>query len=465
MVTNYKNIIILTLLVAIMVLMAVWWDFRLVLLFISNIFFYGKSEAKLFFFVTYLTLFYFLTNAFKPTWVSKVKDSWLWGLVFILALLNFASYLYFVFSFNLNIREMPIFVSNGYFESLSQPVHIHTLKAAITWPLYVLGYKALPTYGDGLMFFPYIPIFYISAFFVLLVLLLVVFFKGFQFISDSTGLFLSTLVYSLLSFGLLKSLLDGGPLDYEFILYFLFFYQLLKRKIFFVLSLFVWVITLVLHFFYYRFYLKVEDVSLIFDVLFPFVYLFCLLMFFTLLVVERRLSAKAVFFGLLGLGLQFKNPTLIDLNYSNTKIPNSSLVVISSHKDLPYETLYKGSTISSYVDVAKKESTLMDYIKRHNLRFQYYPILIDGLTCDMKATTIYWSEVKVVSGFPKLGEKFGHSYDYFSYSKMLKDGNDYVLEYHSKGCTPPYQQLLAQEVFDRGVERGIIFSKEEVRVR
>ncbi len=440
---------------------------------VSNIFFYGKSDAKLFGFLIYFAVLLLgillrSSNSDSTTCRAHPKVFWIWVSVLILSSLNLVSYFYYVIKFNLDIRTFPVFVSRGNFEGFSQLIHIHTLKPALSWPLNYFGITDLQGYGDGLIFFSYLPLFYIVSSVILVGLFVLMVQKGWSLDRKEKPFFLSLVLFAISSFGVIKALIDGGPLNNEFILSAVFLHMFMHarsqehgRKVTIEPALKAVLYLSIFYFVYYRFFLEVSDLGRIFHLLTPIWSTFCLLSFLFLLCLQRKLKLHFVLLLCLGLALQYDSSTVSEINYHRQKIPKKSKVIITSSKSLPYPVLYTGPTLSSYFTYSQDGTELMDYIYKHGLRFQYYPIMVDGFNCTLDSVDLYWADVLVIEGKPELGPKLGGASDYIKYSNFsYVSTNVYSMQAHIKGCHPAVQHVLAQELLLRGVDLGVIIRRE-----
>jgi len=440
---------------------------------VSNIFFFGKSNTKLLSYLIYLGAFVFYafisTTRFKLQ--MKIATKHIWALLLVVSMLSVGSYVFFAARYNLDTRGGSVFISDGLFEDFLQIAHIHTLKPTLTWPLTLFGVSNVPHVGDGIIFFEYMPVFYVFGSVFVYALLILLTLKGVELINNRKYSLGFIILYSLLAFGVFKSLLDGGPFSTEFVISLVFYYvfininsyedrvkAIIKNPLIILLSL------TVVYFVYQYFYIGNTDIisTLISYIQFysEFLILTALMLFQISGKKLRIISFLVLFCGLL---LQLDCPTIKTMAYAYKQIPEGFQVVLADEKFLPYPVLYKGPTVNSYITVSAKNENFLDYILRNELNLQYYPINVAGMTCTLAPSVAYSVEVAVLQGIPQIGVRNGDMTDFMAYSTLsyLHD-NHYILEIQPRGCFSDARYMISQELFVRNVTRGLVVGQRKV---
>lgn len=438
--------------------------------FFFNIFFFGNSNAKLLMFLLYFPLL-----LVAPPLICRISrfladKKVLWSLLLVNVLLSLFSFFNLLSRFDLDLRSFPLFVLNGSYDTASHLLHMHTYKPSLTFPLRLFGFSHVPRYGDGLTFYDFQPSLYIIGGIFLSLMM-------FSFIAYSTrggkkprNLY-STFLYALFSFGLLKSLLDGGVFWYEFI-FSLYFFALISSRKFpemslkkvLIQSLLVLCGVLLFYLIYYFFVLNVKDATRLFNIFMPPVSMFLgSLGLLSFSASERSFKFLGVITCVAMVCLQIFSPSYKGLIYAFKKVPAGSTVYLSTEHPLDVDPAFTGVYINTYKFTSKGSNRLLDYILRYDLRLLYYPLNIAGITCSPNSSQVYNVVVRVLEGDVATGLELGNgsSHKVFSRMTLMESPSfyeTYTLEYKPKGCHPNIQALLAEETFTRGVKRGLIIS-------
>jgi len=449
--------------------------FSMFMQFFSNIFFFGNSDAKLLGYLVYMmALVSYVVLSRKGYSVKvRIKNAYVWGSIAVVALLNLCSFFTLVLKLGLDIRNYPIFITNGIYENISHLLHIHTLKPALTWPLTLFGVTNLNHYGDGLLFFNYMPVFYIISSLCLLVMMVLIVLKAIEKINSKNTSLLYLAFYAIVTLGIIKTSVDGGPLNNEFILSAVFYYLLLtiekykdKETTIVKKPITALLIMTVGYFVYYYFFIGNSSLENLYHIFTPIYSVFFILIALILkLFGEKSLKWPIILLLFMGLLLQYDSPTMKGVIYTFQKIPEDTRVVIYEGKELPYPVMYKGPVMTSYYTYAKKGERIIDYIVKDRLRFLYYPVNVDGVTCFMSPQKLERMRVLVLEGSPNSNRIIGGPTSFSNYSVLTQDqGDNYILEFQPNGCYPALQHLIAQELLLHGVTKGIVLGDVDVPI-
>lgn len=197
---------------------------------IVNLFAGGRSFTKVFLFLAYLITL-LLTVHLKIVsgnkWTIKAKQI-LIGLIAAVFLLNIGSFLWFANNFGFSAKDQIVTVNNGELSS-TKLLHNHTIKGAVGAVLYSTSSSAAQENIDtGLPYVNLIP----SWVYVLTIILTLLIFAGVSdyFMGtwqDQKRPVLYAVLYSIITFSLIKNIFDGGLLNHETIVSFAFFIYLL----------------------------------------------------------------------------------------------------------------------------------------------------------------------------------------------------------------------------------------------
>jgi hypothetical protein len=381
----------------------------LALIFFSNIFFTAYSDAKILIFLAYCALLFIAAYFCRhELHIGKGHKILLHALLFLLAAASLFSFVYITHSFNLPFKNPSSFVYNGGYDTTVGPFHIHTFKPVFTWIATVFGIQSIPYYGSGLTFFwafRELQPFYIIGFFLLLstVYLLI---KYGIYLSQKHGV-LFLWVYSIFSYGVVKALVDGGPLWYEAYVN----YALLCVLIFFferksnvtwgkIIGLLVGGI--VANYIVLVFLRAVVNLSISIDLLKarPIVEyaLFLTGLGLILLAYDRKKYALLALLCLLsGICFHLSTPVVSYIRYSMTTIQPQDTVTVFSTKPLPLPLIAKEGPLYWYRYKVGKKQSVFSVAMRYSHLF-YQDIAVEGKTCDSKKLLSQSTYVSVRQG-------------------------------------------------------------------
>lgn len=197
--------------------------------FIVNIFATGFSYVKLYLFLG-SGFFLFLILSLKIRISRTVKRSTFIRAVAIFAVAGFLMNVIFMISHGISPREDAFVISGGNF-SENKIIHTHVLKQALSAPLRIFGDFGSGAYDAGYPFLSFFPLWMsilLSGFFAWLIVsfFLITVHRHAEWDDEKRKIFFPLLFVS--GFSMLKSVIDGGLLSYEFLLSFPFFILALR---------------------------------------------------------------------------------------------------------------------------------------------------------------------------------------------------------------------------------------------
>ncbi len=189
---------------------------------IINFFANGKSEMKVYLFFVFLIMLllimFFNQKKSKKTSVgvnSNKHKKLLITLMIVLYSLNLGSFLYFYKSNDIPYLSN-IYLYNNNEVSSTNILHNHTLKAPIGFFINKVGLNPVQEYVDtGYAFTPFFPEFFLYTILVLVLFFILILFL---YASKQKQTFLQTLIFSIVSFSVIKNIFDGGVFHTEAIL-------------------------------------------------------------------------------------------------------------------------------------------------------------------------------------------------------------------------------------------------------
>jgi hypothetical protein len=370
--------------------------------FFSNIFFTAYSDAKLITFLIFLIVF-FSTKIILSKRKNHLSDNFqkiLYLILLLTCLLSIASlfsYIFITLQLNLPFNSVSTLFTNGWFDSLTGPFHIHTFKPIFSWWLSFFGIKNLHAYGTGLNFyyaFPQLGAYYQFFSILLLILICSLIFYGIALSQAYKKGRVFEFTYCLLSFGYLKAIVDGGPLWYEFYInLFLFFLLIIfvKKKII-ITNLSITLLTLFSSFGTYLSIIVLRGIvekHFFKELLFSSPILHYSLFFSSLGMIILSLKPKkylALVFMIVGITLQFKSSAISYYNYANQQIKPKNIIYITSEKKLPFKKLESIDNLYLYQYQVPTKRSLMSELSQYSPLFRKN-IFIKNLNCNMQKPT------------------------------------------------------------------------------
>lgn len=458
------------------------------LLFFSNVFIFGLSDAKLLSFLAYGLVFYILDflldqylykdRFFDKKLLSKLR-AWSIFFIIVLAILNLDSYFSFLSRHDLKIRDFPIMSYRGSYDTAGHLIHTHTFKPAITIPLTFFGIHDISGYGTGLSFFDDSrKIYYFASFLLSIVMIVTVVFYGLVLSNKEKLTNVKKLFFILISFGMIKALYDGGPLWHEFILlFFLFvfaFFQknnsVFEKHIYINIVSYFFYLLFILCVFYYFYYFYINfglSLMRLFHIFSPVVSLACLVLgSYLFLYMNSKRKLFIAFLLVIGLILQLDGPYFKTIQYSFNKVEPNDSVIIKTNKKLSLPIFRHEGKVNVYKYESKKTERFLDIVVRNNLRLSYYPIDIEGKSCvaneDRESITF---RVRLLEGdinknyfndkFESTEESFFSEINIVSYADFT-NANQFYINLKTKGCYPGLQLIVTNHLYQQGFTKFIL---------
>lgn len=429
--------------------------FAIFLIFFSNIFFTAYSDAKIIVFLLYLALLFLMGFIWKSkTNIKKSQVIQLHISLFVLALASVFSYVYITHAFKLPFNSVSTFVYSGGHDSTVGPFHIHTFKPVFTWLLTLIGIYNVPYYGSGLTFFQAfreLQPFYMASFFLLLYTVYLFVRYGLH-LGEKQGIFF-LVIYSIFSYGVIKALVDGGPLWYEAYLNYALFCLLIffskgKKNI-------SWkkILTLIFIGFIGNYFILILLRALVNSTL------------SIQLLQTRPIAEYGLFFVGLGLillnnnkkkyiffilfcfiaGMYFylnSSPTVIYIRYGMKTISPQDKITLFSTKPLALPLVAKEGRLYLYKYNAKKKQNIFSVISSYGHLF-YREVAVEGKTCDPKKITSQSMTVSVSQGKLKDKQKINSPFFLsFRIEQLSPKKNTYKITYNYKDCFRDPNEIL-----------------------
>ncbi|MFA6081340.1 MAG: hypothetical protein WC741_02945 [Patescibacteria group bacterium] len=416
------------------------------LIFFSNIFFTAYSDAKILVFLLYLAVMFLATCFVKHQIQIKRRDKIFLNIsIFILAALSLFSYIYVSRSFDLPFNKTSSFIYNGGFDTTVGPFHIHTFKPVLTWILTIFGIRDLPYYGSGLTFFQAfkeLRLFYIMSSFLLLLTVFQLMRFGI-YLGQKHGVFFLW-VYGIFSYGIMKAIIDGGPLWYEaylnYVLLWLLVYFFNQKKILpkkKIVNLLVMGIISI----YVVLVLLQAGVNSIFSIqmlktrpIVEYALFFTGLGLILLIRNKKKYILFTIICFILGIYFHLYSPVVSYIKYGSLKVnPQNKVTILSQNKlNLPLVTSENNLYLYRY-DV-KKEESIFSILAKYSHLF-YHEVSVDGITCDSKKISSKSTLISVVQGKFYFWKSYNDPFlSQITLETMSPSKNIYKVDYKYNDC-------------------------------
>lgn len=408
----------------------------------------GKSVFKLYLFLAW-AVFFFLLLMFPPRNQKKISFAWLYGLILTLCVASVASHIFFVFRYGLSFSASTAVVVNNIF-SFNSYLHNHLLKGILGAFVDKLGWTSLSYIADpGIPFSKLLPH---ALFFLLLPLIATVFVLILRAGLQKERELLPPLkfpfvcVYVVSSFVVLKSFFDGGPLSYDFIVFFTALHSVLRSR--------GEDFKCVLAYFLKHFLAAFACVALLsacisFRDLAYFLFntarALSALFFITMIALGVSASSKVTRFGILlfllaasfylwGLSNSF---WFYEWRYLSRKlVPGDKIFIMETGKEeLPYRLLFQEGSTRIYTHDIQSPATFLDFFRKHRIPFSYSHILLSGYDCIENVSVPRQGKIRIVEAAPLNVGQNSEMMESFSLTPCVDLRKcDYFYKAMIKGC-------------------------------
>ncbi len=365
-----------------------WSDY--VFLFIHsfiNIFAGGRSFTKVVLFLVYLLLILLAINL--KVALPKIKDRWknvLVGAVLLAYLLNIGSFIWFYHHYGFNYQDYVIAENHGELSS-TKLLHNHTFKV-VSGTILSFTHKANQENIDtGYAFVGMVPDWVAWAGIILIIVVL--YLLAWQFLSawqQEKFPRLYGLIFAIVTFSIVKNIVDGGPFTHEAAVSIpLFVYLVFRGKAWLKNAILIWAlfyVALVVGCYWLGMYSGFSDFSFQ-------LYLICLYAFamMALFYVSwgKAVNRPALLCGIF-IALMFYYPLSADLSlasYRHQAIGDEGALVGLFHD--PHNPAYKpvkilgNMTIYSYLP--DQHTTVGQILNEQDLLDNFQPVTVPGETC------------------------------------------------------------------------------------
>ncbi|OGB78479.1 hypothetical protein A2296_05105 [candidate division CPR3 bacterium RIFOXYB2_FULL_35_8] len=201
-----------------------------------NIFAGGRSNLKAILFLIYFLCLLLISQFiyFKKIKVTKkINGLWIWIGVIVAYLFNALVFFIFYIKNNFQFSDSIVLFNESEISSTSL-LHNHILKGVTGLVLKFFHVSNLENYDGGIVFLDFIsPIYFYLGFAILLLLLILVLIYFIQEVAvykDQNKKYIYMFAYAIITFSLIKNLIDGGLFNYEAIVSFGFWTLLIFKS-------------------------------------------------------------------------------------------------------------------------------------------------------------------------------------------------------------------------------------------
>ncbi len=432
-----------------------------------NIFSGGRSHTKVFAYLLYLFLLLIIAYFLK---YKKINFSFRKKILFLFLLIsaylvNFLSYIYFFIKYNFFYQEHVLIFNLNEFSS-TYLLHNHTLKSIIAWVLNFFNITYLENIDSGMAFINIIPNIFILIGSILF--LMVLFFSFYYFFHSiqfrSKYKFIYIILYSILSFSLLKNIIDGGFFNYEAIISLAFFILLVfykkkwAKKTTIFLLIFYLIFNIVLYFLNFFDSFGV----FIFNIYNSFVYVILLLIFFYSLQKNKRIKTLILTIILEILLLVFSFQSFINMRgYRNLEISKEDNALVATYDILDKDTydFYNSINDLNFYEIIPQEKTkVQEVLKELKLLDNFYPVSIYWETCNPMGRYNRYSFNLLVEKEIKV-HNFDNILNFYNFKLIgMQDGMyKYQVELNMAPCIPRSANVIEETFKSFGLKTFFIY--------
>ena len=433
----------------------------------------GRSFYKTFIFLAWATIS-FLVLAVFCTKATRSVSLVIIVLVTGLMLLNLYSQIAFTKQFDLGWSDYALTIVDRKISS-SRFVHTHTFKPVLMVGVELVGINPLKLNADpGYAYYVLFPrgLYYAGC--IGLITLCILLFFELIFLEQRwepplRRSFVALYVYS--SFGVLRTIVDGGPLTPEFLVYSAMLFSLFKlrnedpqesllhcaRNL--VIPLFIVVP-------FYVITHSDQAPTFIRDyVLFS---LFCLALGSTLYLMQVRTWASVSAFALslaATLGLAGNFFWANELSYLLTEYKKGDKIYFLNYKrhETPFDVYFREGLLTVHRESAKKDGRVWDLHRRQKVPPSYAAFHIDGKTCNAKDPYPRTGRIRVIENLAPALDKPSEVLSSFVLKSCKKSEQcDYRYYAMIKGCVADTaEQIVANRLYEMGATKVIIISDQK----
>jgi hypothetical protein len=432
-----------------------------------NIFAGGRSFTKVFAYLLYLFLLLIIAYLLK---YQKISFNFRKKIIFLIFLgsaylVNFFSYLYFFIKYKFSYQDY-VLVFNAQELSSTQFLHNHTLKSIVAWVLNFFNITYLENIDAGGAFLNIIPhIFIIIG---LILFLVVLFFFIYYFCHKikliTENQFIYTILYSVLSFSLLKNIIDGGFLNYEALVSFSFFILLLfadkkwSQKVTISLVYFYLFLNMILNFLGFFSGSK----AFFYNIYYIMLYSLLLTIFFYALG-KNKVKRTLILFIILEISLAtFYFISFFNMNdYRNIEILKDDRVLVATYGILERENYDFYTSINNlyfYEASFSENKKNKDILEELNLLDNFYPVSVYWKTCNPRGLAHHYS-FKLLTDQEFEVHNFEKAINFLDFNLIGQRSGmyEYKVELNMGPCLPRPTNVIEEVFKSLGLNKFFIY--------
>lgn len=438
-----------------------------------NIFAGGRTSYKALLFLIY---FLFLIVALKLTITKKkvsLKLSLKWWMISIFAIayfVNLFSIYFFYQTYHLQISDS-IVIFNELEISSTSLLHNHILKGVTGLLFQLFNVRGIENIDGGMVFLSFTSHVILLIGLILLIILLVstvLFYLRFiRTLEFSKSKLIYTLIYTILSFSLIKNFIDGGPLNYEMIVSFAFLPMLVfnSSRLSKYFSVVIVVLYLLANLLFFRLHLfssyVTSEQGLFTNVWVTSSYTFLLIALFYHVSI-RKWDRKGIMLTILALCLCFY-PIFMDLSilaYRAKTIDNQNHAILGTYETIlnkDYQYLSSLDKLHFYEISPSNPITAGEVINTFHLLDNLYPLSFPWQNCLPSGLWDQYS-FELISEDSLETPNIHSEIVNFDEFKKIEEGkwNKYQVKLSIKPCYPRLMNIIDESVQKTGIHQFMI---------
>lgn len=429
---------------------------------IVNVFAGGRSELKSLLFLLYLLTLFSLKYLPGLSYIKSFayEKRIFISSIFVALILNFSSFLFFISKNSFKINDWILTLNNDEVSSTSL-VHNHILKGVVGSFLALFHITSSENLDAGFVYqniFP-APVFFVIGIFICAILVLS--FKVFytQIRSKTKSEFIVfTVCYAVLTFSLIKNIIDGGLFNYEAIVSLAFLILLLNLNTrwakFVTFSIIFFYAILNFAFYQFGFFenFSSQSTSLFFNLFQTITYCLGLLPFIYFLD-KKTLDRKGILLSTLGIIfiVVAVASDMSIINYRQKMISRENYAVLAIYNktsDPDYKHIGSIGRLNIYNLAPEKSLSVDSVLRKFNLKDNFYPLSFPFQSCLPRGKNEEYA-LDLVTDIPVDPSKLRSDFVFINNATLEKQVNGlyfYNVTISIKQCTPRHVNAI-QEYF------------------
>jgi hypothetical protein len=442
---------------------------------VINIFAGGRSASKVFLFLFYLLFLAVLAIFLKQQkrLVSVKQKIWFLVSVIVGYALNFFSWIFLVKKFNMKLSDWALFFNQSEISS-SGLLHNHNLKGCVGLVLKFLGFSGFENLDAGTAFLDILPtpLFLFAIIVIIFLLFWAVYFFTKSYDPENKFKYFYLFFYAIITFSLIKNIVDGGIFNFEAFVSLAFFVLLLfgcqkKYRIATIVLLGFYLLLNILFYIFGFFDQSSAKQDFLMNLVSTLAYA-ALLSWLAYVIYRKKINRLAVLILILTLGLLFF-PFLRDFSlwrYDYYKITPGNSAILATYNKIENDNYIPAGQVGAlliYKFTSDNTVLVKDIIEEQEILDNFYPLVFPYVNClphglpdEYHFDLIAFDEIDF--------SKNKNSNVSLSSSLIKRDLNYYLynVEMKIKPCLPRHINVIDEVLSEIGAQKVILLNAQRL---